>query len=351
MVAAFEEGGTDIDTDEPHLAAVVLKRWLRSLTETLIPSHLYDECAEFDPEEILKDIHVEDLEVLGVKAGLKIPRAKRTNDIQKDKLIEELIDNVKAEGIKRVIGVLKVRSLQHLVSHKDIKLSEKWEAPKPSDKPKPSPKKDEKKTSSKKKTLPKNIDDKPYPAKALMTKIILEYLEQNKSVKGFWEKYSHEALMSCCMDIDDLSDMKESELKKTSEKDFVDAIMSNVNSFGLNHLFQMLTVDELINVCDNMDLEVKSSSKEVLIDSIFEKKSYKPKKKKRENPSKSKPEIKEGISKVDLKHWYTRKDLEDWLKNKAAKVSGKKSQLIDRVVKYLSGDVEGATQRKKKKKI
>jgi len=309
---------------------------------------------DYEPEDVFKDIAVEDLDVLGTKAGIKIPRTKRTNEIIKDKLVEEIIDNVKKQGVKLVIGVLKVRSLQHLVSHPDIKLREKWEPPaKPVTEkktPKKDTKKDEKKGDKKKKEKQKNIDDKPYPAKNTMTKFILDHLEGLKSMKAFWEGYSQEALMSCCKDIDDLSDMTEDELKSTHKKEFVNAIMSNVNSFGLNHLFQLLSVDELLSICDNLDLEVESGSKEVLIDSIFEKKSYKPKKKKRENPSKSKPEIKEGISKVDLKHWYTRKDLDDWLKTKGAKVSGKKSQLIDRVVKYLSGDIEGATQRKKRKR-
>jgi len=54
--------------------------------------------------------------------------------------------------------------------------------------------------------------------------------------------------------------------------------------------------------------------------------------------------------KVDLNNWYNKSDLEEWLKNKGAKVSGKKQVLMDRIIKYLSGDIPGATERKVPKK-
>lgn len=80
-------------------------------------------------------------------------------------------------------------------------------------------------------------------------------------------------------------------------------------------------------------------------------------KKKAPSISKSKPsEIKKGITKADLNNWFNRDEIEEWLKEKKEKddalkdlkISGKKSQLIDRVLKILEGDIEGATKKKKR---
>jgi len=191
-----------------------------------------------------------------------------------------------------------------------------------------------------------------------MVSILAEYFEKH-GWKDLLESLDRKILFGLCGDIDDLSSYDKEEKDAFTKDEMINAILTNVNTFGLTHLFSFLSVNELQAVCKDMKLKVDSSSQEVIIDSIIEKKNFKKAKKKRkEEPSTKKPSFKKGISKVDLVQWYNRVEIEKWLKDKKEedpemfkdlKLTGKKSQLIEKVLKIMDGDIEGATAKKKKR--
>jgi len=147
-------------------------------------------------------------------------------------------------------------------------------------------------------------------------------------ITKFLSEYDSSTLLECCKDIDDLKDMTPSELAEITKQEMIDAIKTNINSFGLNHIFSLFQLDELQEFCQQLNLKCdETSSKDILIDSIIENSNYKkPKAKKKDHPkpSKKKPEIEEGIKKVDLGHWFNKDELSEWLKIKGCKTSGKK---------------------------
>jgi len=308
--------------------------------------------SDLDPAEVLKDLDEETLELMADKAGVTVPKNKSTKEVEKDKLIEQLLVTVIKEGTNRVLQVLKNKALKELVTHKEVNLEEKWQQLSPRRARSKSPSRERKRSKSP--GGKKKKEGKEFPSKNVMVKVLSEHLE-NKDVKEFLEKYSRDQLLMCCQDIDDLSSYKDEELAKFKKQDLIDAILKNINNFGINHMFQTLTVQELKKVCERLDLEVASTSKDKLIESIIEKKSYKKKSKPREKHSDTKPDIKKGIKKVDLEHYYNREDLEKWLKEKKEedpdtlkdmKISGKKSELVTRILKFLDGDIEGIKKKK-----
>jgi len=131
----------------------------------------------------------------------------------------------------------------------------------------------------------------------------------------------------------------------------LNAIITNINTFGIQYALQKFTIKELKKVCKKTETSVESNAMEVIIESIIDRKSYRRVEKKKEKPSRKAPKtIEEGISKVDLNEWYTVKELNEWLKSKGCKLGGKKSEQINRILKYLDGDRETTMPKPKKKK-
>jgi len=167
-------------------------------------------------------------------------------------------------------------------------------------------------------------------------------------LKTFLKFLDIEVLIRVCADIDDLSDYKNEDgeilfekLKdKYSKKDFLNAIMTNVYTFGLNHLFSLLTVDDLIDLCSECRLSVNSRSKDTIIDCLIEQKDYEPEEKSEEGEaSEKKPDrIKKGIKKVDLISHFTRPELLEYCQSNQIKTTGKKSVIASRIMVFLGGD-------------
>jgi len=233
----------------------------------------------------------------------------------------------------------------------DDNYQQRWRDQSPRNARSPRKKKDEHPITIYLQPKKEELKSKKFPAKGVMLKILKDVALKDGNLKEFISQFDDMTLVSVCNDIDDLRNYSEDELRDLTKKEMVKGILNNVANFGLNHVLQFLTVVELTAVVTHMELEVDSQSKEILIDSIVEKKSYvKPKPKKKVKPSSEKPAIKEGITKVDLQTWFNREDLEEWLRNKGAKVSGKKKELIDRIIKYLSGDITTTTGKRGKKR-
>jgi len=70
-----------------------------------------------------------------------------------------------------------------------------------------------------------------------MVKIICDEIQD--SPKDFFKHFDNPVLIPVCRDIDDLSDYKDdTELLLRDKKDFVNAINTNIKSFGLNYFFE-----------------------------------------------------------------------------------------------------------------
>jgi len=266
-------------------------------------------------------------------------------------VLDIIVEDVVNHGTQKVIGVIKVPNLRLLCEHPHIDLAKHMSEVRPrSSSRSRSPSKSDKSDSKKKKK--KDADtDKKYPPKASMVKIISDGVA-SIGVQQFFEHFNADVLLDCCKDIYDLTDMKESELKEllNKKKKLLNAIITNINTFGLQYALQKFNVEELKKLCVKLDISVESNSVEVIMESIIDRKDYHRIEKKKEKPSKKAPKIEEGISKVDLNEWYTVKELNDWLKSKGCKLGGKKTDQVNRILKYLDGDRETTMPKPKRKK-
>jgi len=194
--------------------------------------------AEIDPEDILKDMDEDSLALICENIGVRFNSKKK--EVQKSQLVSALVEQVQQIGMNKVLMVMKVKHLHKLMDLIDPKLKEVKE------------------------------DERKYPTKAMMQKSVVEHLEKGGwKVKAFWEGYSQEVLRYVCMDVDEL---KEKDIGDVPKATLLGGIMNNVNLFGINHLLQTLNVEELKEICKKMDLVVESASKDILVDSIIEKK-------------------------------------------------------------------------------
>jgi len=165
----------------------------------------------------------------------------------------------------------------------------------------------------------------------------------NDGIKEFLSKTSDDTLESIA---------KELELGKG---DRIQNIIEKAEANGLEHLFSSFPIEELTQFAAGCKLKVQSKSREVLIDCLmnqtgFKKKKAETKKKDDTKVSKSKPEIKKGISLVDLRSWYYRDDLMNYCKEKGLKTGGNKKDLETRILKHLSGTDEKAKPKGKAKR-
>jgi hypothetical protein len=299
------------------------------------------------PKTVLQQFEHETHLMMAEKVG------KTLSKQQKNKVLDILIADVNLQGITKVLKVLKVPQLKMVCDkHPGVDLKKAMEELSPKRTRSRSPRRARSKspggsdrTTSK---SPKRSEskegkkaEKKYPPKQVMVKILADLILES-NCKKFFEHECFEAsdLLTLCEDIDDLSEITKEDKKRFEKKELIKAIVQNVYTFGLEHLFSLFNVKELNDLCKELKLKCDStSSKDTLIEAIMDHKAYKkPKKSKEPKPSEEKPEIKEGISKVDLNSWYKKQDLEDWLKSKGAKRSGKKTELFNRIIAYLIGD-------------
>jgi hypothetical protein len=177
------------------------------------------------------------------------------------------------------------------------------------------------------------------PVKSVLIEILTEKIPEY-GVERFFKDQKRAVLLECCKVIDDLEDYSKEELKEFSKDDFVEGIMQNIYTFGLQNLFSAFTITELKLFCVDCQLTVRSSSKEVLLDCLIEQKDFRKAKKKSVQKTKltEKPKIKKGVKAIDLKSWFLRSELEDWCRKKGIKVGGSKKDIVERIILYLDGE-------------
>jgi len=240
--------------------------------------------------------------------------SKQIQRNQRSEAVNILVKEVKSIGLNKVLQVIKVKNLKLLCEHsllrplceqylEENKKPEKEKSPNrersksPTKKggrrpgrPKSSKSKSRSKSpkkGAKKKAVKKDPDAKKYPPKSVMLRILFEkWIEAG--ITKFLEEYESSTLLECCKDIDDLKDMTPSELEEITKQEMIDAIKTNVNTFGLNHTLSLFNVEELREFANQLNLKCDvTSSKDILIDSIIENSNYKkPKQKKRSTKTK-----------------------------------------------------------------
>jgi len=140
--------------------------------------------------------------------------------------------------------------------------------------------------------------------------------------------------------------------EKPASKKYVETIIQQIDSMGLENALSSLTIDELRQLAKAHKVKVHSSTSvnayiEALLSGQDQKKSKK--EKKEEEPSKKKPAIKKGISKVDLRQHYYRDELIQYCKDNNLPTTGHVTHLINRIVDHLEGKpVKAATSKKRK---
>jgi len=133
-------------------------------------------------------------------------------------VLDIIVGDVVNHGTQKVIGVIKVPNLRLLCEHPSIDLAKHMsEVRHRSSSRSRSPSKSDKSDSKKKKKKDADSADKKYPPKASLVKIISDGVAST-GVHVFFEHFNADVLLDCCKDIDDLTDMKDSELKELLNK-------------------------------------------------------------------------------------------------------------------------------------
>jgi len=129
----------------------------------------------------------------------------------------------------------------------------------------------------------------------------------------------------------------------------VKIISKEVNLLGFEAFFGNFSTLALQHWCNELGLAVESSSKPILTSSLIYQQNYKaPPKPKPPKISKNKPAIKKGISYDDIFNHYWMQDIRDFCSENGLKVTGKKRDLILRILAWLDGDVENTLAGTKK---
>eukprot|EP01089_Gocevia_fonbrunei_P021332 TRINITY_DN8245_c0_g1_i2.p1 TRINITY_DN8245_c0_g1~~TRINITY_DN8245_c0_g1_i2.p1 ORF type:complete len:322 (+),score=71.23 TRINITY_DN8245_c0_g1_i2:66-968(+) len=127
--------------------------------------------------------------------------------------------------------------------------------------------------------------------------------------------------------------------------DLVKQISTFIRALGSFGFWDSFSADLLTTVANDLELKGKNTkSKKRLVDAIITntkiEKAHQPKKKKITVSKKKKP-IEKGITFDDIFQHYYAGEVKDWCKSHGLKTSGKKTDLIKRILDFLDGGKEG----------
>jgi hypothetical protein len=184
------------------------------------------------------------------------------------------------------------------------------------------------------------IEGEGIKTKAVIGKRIFEEME-NIGHKTYLEKVDSKILDEILKKVMDVKVPSSSEEK-------INAFLSEVEIIGLDNFFSKYPTEKLKEFADLCGLVVNSDSREVFIQSLLNQSNYKPKKQKRkEQPSKNKPDIKKGVSVIDLVAHYNRDELAEFLKSEGFPTTGKKRDLAVRIVAHFEGKIKKTDKKRK----
>jgi len=188
---------------------------------------------------------------------------------------------------------------------------------------------------------PLNIDHKHNNPKSMkvLSKRLREYLLEH-NIGSYLEEHAT---------LEQLQGYAESlQIKVTSKdkKDYIAYIVEEAERNGMELFLQSFAEDVLRDIVFEMKLEkdpLATHAKSVLIECIMENKEAPEKEKKKKEKivfSKSKKEIKSGITYQDIFQHYHVDELDEWCRDNGLKTTGTKKEIINRILAWLAGDKE-----------
>lgn len=132
------------------------------------------------------------------------------------------------------------------------------------------------------------------------------------------------------------------------KEDIIERIEQWIIFNGLLALLECFPASELQNWCNLQEIDCDSTSRRRLANALiygedFEETTNTKKRARTPKPSKKKPVIDENINSVDLVYHYTVNELKEFCEANQIKKTGRKRELVNRILKYLRGeDVDGA---------
>lgn len=132
---------------------------------------------------------------------------------------------------------------------------------------------------------------------------------------------------------------------KGKKDDVIKNIASTIRDLGMQSFFSSFEIDSLHDICQDLKLKThNSNNKRKLVESIVKQEDVEkeaPKKKKAKvKVSSKKKDIKKGITYDEIFQHYYVDEVRDYCKEHGLKTSGKKSDLIKRILAFLEGDEE-----------
>jgi len=186
-------------------------------------------------------------------------------------------------------------------------------------------------------------------SKAVLAKKLKDKIQDVGFFEDLLAEYADTALLNkLCQTLD--------ETPESTNKDvLVRQVVGIINSLGAEQFWNSFDVNVLHNVTADLKLKAKgTNSKRKLVDSILTNSNpekAEPKKKKRKiTYSKKKKPLEKGITYDDIFQHYYVNEVRDYCKANGLKSSGKKKELINRILAYLNGEEEETSSKKKSSK-
>jgi len=176
-------------------------------------------------------------------------------------------------------------------------------------------------------------------SKTVLAKRFHEQLE-SKGVSAYLNEYATIDQLTTYAEA--LSIVMPADSKKA---DYVASLVEEIERAGLELYLQSFSESVLRDVAFDMKLEqdpTATPSRGVIVPAIMEGKEIVHSKPKREKIvfSKTKKEIKKGVSFQDIFQHYTVEELVEWSRENQLKTTGTKKELINRILMFLDGDKE-----------
>jgi len=251
-----------------------------------------------EPKDLLKKLETETLQDLFLKDN----QDKRGHKLNKTTMVNEMAASVEHLGVKSLLSNMRREELVRLLEKADVKLKE-----------------GESKNS-----------------KTVVQRRLAAAIAQT-NLHDFLTEHADEELLKALSEHLDLE--PESEKKEA----LVTEVSAAVRQLGLEGYFSHFEVDQLHDVAEDLKLDTsKSSNKRKLVEAIIlnqdvEKAAPKAKKPKGDGGKKKKP-IEKGITFEEVFQHYYATEVRNWCKEHGLKTSGKKPELIKRILAFLEGD-------------
>jgi len=185
-------------------------------------------------------------------------------------------------------------------------------------------------------------------SKAVLSKKMKDMIDE-AGLEDFLSDNADTVLLNRLCESLDIEDPEQSKEK------LVQQVSGFVRGLGAEAFWNSFDVSVLHSVTADLKLKAKgTNSKRKLVDSILTNSNpekAEPKKKKRKiTYSKKKKALEKGITYDDIFQHYNVNEVRDFCKSHGLKSSGKKKELINRILSYFNGDEESSSKKKSSSK-